>query len=102
LLAVVSSMIFTSPGFLGSVTGLGVGFLIYFVLHKIAGMGAGDVKLMAVVGAFKGLPFVIFASFYILCIGSILGLLILARREKLFVSLVWVFSTVAGALRPGI
>lgn len=34
--------------------GLGLAFLIYFPLYLIRGMGAGDVKLMAAVGAIVG------------------------------------------------
>ena len=63
-------------------------------------MGMGDVKLMAAVGAWKGLPFVLFASFYILCIGSVLGLLVLAWRGTLFSSLQWVLATVVGSVVP--
>jgi prepilin peptidase CpaA len=34
--------------------GLGLAFLVYFPLYLIRGMGAGDVKLMAAVGAIVG------------------------------------------------
>src|SRR5579864_8831891 len=56
--------------FAQSVTGLLAAFLLYFALHKLSGLGAGDVKLMAAIGALKGFPFVLYATFYILCIGS--------------------------------
>jgi prepilin peptidase CpaA len=37
-----------------SFAGLGLAFLIYFPLYLLRGMGAGDVKLMAAVGAIVG------------------------------------------------
>lgn len=37
-----------------SLEGIGVAFLIYFPLYLLRGMGAGDVKLMAAVGAIVG------------------------------------------------
>jgi prepilin peptidase CpaA len=37
-----------------SLMGLGLAFLIYFPLYLLRGMGAGDVKLMAAVGAIVG------------------------------------------------
>jgi prepilin peptidase CpaA len=41
-------------GALLSLKGLGVAMLIYFPLYALRGMGAGDVKLMAAVGALTG------------------------------------------------
>jgi prepilin peptidase CpaA len=37
-----------------SLAGLGLGFAVYFPLYLLRGMGAGDVKLMAAVGAIVG------------------------------------------------
>lgn len=37
-----------------ALAGLGLAFLIYFPLYLLRGMGAGDVKLMAAVGALVG------------------------------------------------
>jgi prepilin peptidase CpaA len=41
-------------GFKNAALGVGLGFLVYFCLYLLRGMGAGDVKLMAAVGAFSG------------------------------------------------
>jgi prepilin peptidase CpaA len=43
-----------STGLLFSLKGLGIAFLFYFPLYLLRAMGAGDVKLMAAVGAIVG------------------------------------------------
>lgn len=42
------------PGILFSMAGLGTGFGLFILLYLAGGMGAGDVKLMAAVGAMVG------------------------------------------------
>jgi leader peptidase (prepilin peptidase)/N-methyltransferase len=53
--------------------------LIYRLLRKVEGMGGGDIKLMAMIGAFLGLklvlPVIVIASFA----GSVYGVFILRR-----------------------
>lgn len=66
---------------------MGGGFLwgmayVYYLLTKQEGMGGGDIKLLAWIGAllgWKAIPFVIMSS---AIIGSVVGL-ILARKENL-------------------
>ena len=41
-------------GFFFALKGLGLGFGVYFALHLLHAMGAGDVKLMAAVGSITG------------------------------------------------
>lgn len=56
--------------------------LLYFLIRKQDGMGGGDIKLLAMLGAFLGwqaLPFIIFASSLS---GSIIGIMILAFQQK--------------------
>jgi len=56
--------------------------LLYFLLRKHEGMGGGDIKLLAMLGAFLGwqsLPFIIFASSLS---GSFVGLLAMAIQRK--------------------
>jgi len=49
-------------GFLASLQGIGIGFALTFVVYLVGGLGAGDVKLMAALGAFLG-PKEIFMAF---------------------------------------
>jgi prepilin peptidase CpaA len=86
------------PSLMESFLGLAGGFLLFFVLYKLSGLGAGDVKLMAAIGALKGLPFVMYSAFYILCIGVAVGLLLLAWRGRLASSLRWVLMTLVSCV----
>lgn len=55
-------------GFLWALEGMGIGFLLTLPLYVLKTMGAGDVKLMAMVGAFVGIPAVLYtvlASFIV-------------------------------------
>jgi leader peptidase (prepilin peptidase) / N-methyltransferase len=56
--------------------------LFYLLLRKQEGMGGGDIKLLAMIGAFLGwqsLPFVIFMSSIT---GSVVGLLAMIQQKK--------------------
>jgi leader peptidase (prepilin peptidase)/N-methyltransferase len=56
--------------------------LIYVLLRRQEGMGGGDIKLLAMIGAWLGwqsLPFVIFFSSFT---GSIVGLLAMRTQKK--------------------
>lgn len=66
-----------SPGGIGAASALGgmaAGFLLLLPLHLLRVMGAGDVKLMAAVGAFVGYPEVLLALSAALVAGGALAL----------------------------
>lgn len=50
----VNATLFGLAGLKGSVEGFGLALLIYIPLYLLRGMGAGDVKMMAAVGAIVG------------------------------------------------
>ena len=81
---------------LGALFIYGVGE-IYFRLRHIEGMGFGDVKLMAMVGAFLGAKLALFTIFTGALLGSIFGVIAtlavwrkrIARRRRHQTSQVW-------------
>jgi leader peptidase (prepilin peptidase) / N-methyltransferase len=79
----------SSLGFMSSLIGAASGFLFYYliaylsiVIMKKEGMGGGDIKLMAMVGAFLGWKAVILTTFLGSLLGSAVGIAIMIGRGK--------------------
>jgi len=102
VLGIALSFFQSNPDPYQSAAGLTGALLLYGLLRKLSGMGAGDVKLMAAVGAIKGLHFVIFSSLYIFGFGCLAGLVVLAWKGRLIPGVKWVALTVASVLVPRI
>ncbi|NPV27637.1 MAG: hypothetical protein HPY81_09425 [Firmicutes bacterium] len=68
-------------GLLFSLKGLGVGLAVLLLPFLMGGLGAGDVKLMATVGAIKGALFVLYSFFATALFGGLLSILVLLRRK---------------------
>ncbi|MDY6855614.1 MAG: prepilin peptidase [Thermodesulfobacteriota bacterium] len=69
----------------GSVAGGGALLCIavlYSLLTKREGMGAGDIKLLAMIGAFLGLKAVIMTAFLGSFIGSIIGITVMLKEKR--------------------
>ncbi len=58
---------------LGMLAGLGILLIPYF----LGGMGAGDVKLLAVIGAMMGIKFVLMSAVYMALAGGVMALAVL-------------------------
>ncbi len=82
---------------LGFLTGLG----ILLIPYMLGGMGAGDVKLLALIGAMKGTTFVVFTGIYMALIGGIIALGILFFRKGVLSRLKSIFYSIAG-LKNGV
>jgi prepilin peptidase CpaA len=65
----------THPTFLWALGGLATGFVIMLPLYALKVMGAGDVKLMAMAGAFLGVPDTLYAVLYTFIAGGVAALL---------------------------
>ncbi|HEV8039465.1 MAG TPA: prepilin peptidase [Bryobacteraceae bacterium] len=75
------------PGARASLLGIVLAFLIYFPLYLLRGMGAGDVKLMAAIGAIVG-PANWFGIFIVSALlGGIVAVFLLLARGRLLNSL---------------
>jgi len=87
-------------GWAFSLEGLTFGFVVYFVLYALHAMGAGDVKLMAAIGAFTG-PVNWFGIFAVSAIiGGVMGLLLAILRKRLK-STVWNMGFIVGEMTRG-
>ena len=88
------------PGFLFSLKGFALGFGLYFLLYALHAMGAGDVKLMAAVGALVGWEdwFGIFLATAIL--GGILAGLVMIFRKRVKKT-VWNLGYILGEMKRG-
>jgi prepilin peptidase CpaA len=70
-------------GLVFSLAGLAVGFGIYAVLYALRAMGAGDVKLMAAVGALVGYQRWFGIFFITALIGGVMALILVVSRGRL-------------------
>ena len=70
--------------FLNHVLGFGFGFGVLFIAYLMGGMGGGDVKLMAAVGAFLGWHdwATVHAMFYSFLVGAAVGLIVLVWKGQ--------------------
>jgi prepilin peptidase CpaA len=67
-----------APGFLRALAGMGVGLASLLPLYAIGGMGAGDVKLMAGVGAWMGPAITLWAFATSAIVGGVMALAMVA------------------------
>jgi prepilin peptidase CpaA len=79
----VNTFLFEWAGLRQSLYGLGLAFLIYFPLYLLHGMGAGDVKLMAAVGAIVGWADWLGIFFLTAIVGGLAAIALLAGRSQL-------------------
>lgn len=71
------------PGLLDWTLGLLAGMAFLIIPYILGGMGAGDVKLLGMVGAIMGLEFVIFNFLFMALWGGLGALLVLYRSGRL-------------------
>lgn len=85
---VANFMIYGWSGISTATVGFLLGLAILFIPFYLGGMGAGDVKLLAVIGALKGTSFVFTTAIYMAIVGAIIALLIMLfhkdQAKKLF------------------
>ena len=87
-----------------SLLGAAVGFLPLLVAWKAGGIGGGDAKLMAVVGALGGWPFALAVLFFGFLAAAAMALVVMLRRRivKQTLGRIWQFLWLAaGGVKPG-
>ncbi|MFD1637682.1 A24 family peptidase [Evansella tamaricis] len=81
LLAIVFNVFLHGwTGLLDSLLGFLLGFGILLIPYLMGGMGAGDVKFLALIGAIMGPAFVFSTTIYMALLGGVIGLIILLFR----------------------
>ena len=70
-------------GLTSSALGLLLGMALLILPFLAGGMGAGDVKLMGIIGLYKGPAFVFQAFLLTAIVGGVIALIILAKKKKL-------------------
>lgn len=75
------------PGLYQSIMGIATGLGLLLIPFTLGGMGAGDVKLLATIGAVKGPLFVLYAAVGMALAGGALALIVLTYQGLLIQSL---------------
>jgi len=88
-------------GFVGSAFGLGAGFVPMLIFWLAGGVGGGDAKLMAAVGALSGWRFALSAMFYGFAVAALMAIIVIIRKKVLLRTLKRIFRTLYLALTPG-
>lgn len=71
----------------GSLAGLFIGFLLMMPGYMLGATGAGDVKLMAAVGAIVGPALVVSAFLFTAIAGGVVAIVVAARRGRMAATL---------------
>jgi len=89
--------------------GLGLGLLLFLPLYLVRAMGAGDVKLLAMIGAFLGPGDTFYAALASMIVGGLLSILFVLMRgtaRRLLYNLGSLFQlgllSVAGGSKPNL
>ncbi|WP_159883534.1 A24 family peptidase [Paenibacillus puerhi] len=96
-------------GLAGSTVGLVAGFVPMLLLYALRGVGAGDVKLFAAIGAVTGAAFTLYAMAVSLCFAGFIACLVFLWRhdrvqkfKEVFGVLLrmWLFRDLAALIKP--
>jgi prepilin peptidase CpaA len=94
-----------SQGVVSALAGAGLGFVLLIPFYAVRAMGAGDVKLLAALGALLGPQTLLVAAAAGALVGGLMSLIILARRGRLALAVHQMFvmhtiPTPSGAKAP--
>lgn len=76
-----------SAGLRTAFIGFAAGILFLIIPFALGGMGAGDVKLLAAVGALNGAGFTLYTFVYGAAVGGVMALVLVIFRRKIFPAL---------------
>lgn len=103
IVLIINSWVYGFDGFKLSSLGFLTGMAILLIPYLLGGMGAGDVKLLAFVGAAKGVTFAINSAIYMALIGGLISLIVLIFNKQaisFFKSVIfWIISRIYNVRR---
>lgn len=70
------------PGLLFALKGLATGFALLFAMYLLGGVGAGDVKLFAAIGAITGVAYTLSATMYSLLAAAVIGIVFMVIKGE--------------------
>lgn len=73
-----------APGLKSSLQGFLIAALLMGTLTLLGGMGGGDTKLIAAIGAIKGYPFIVDVLFYSFLVGGAIALSVAVWQGRFF------------------
>ncbi len=93
---------FSPVAVFSALAGFLAAFIFSLLLYLMSGMGGGDVKLLAMVGAFVGWPNIVDVLFYTIVFGVLLAIIYLIITKKMLEMLKGLKTFVQGVFYPGI
>ncbi|MRH44310.1 prepilin peptidase [Aquibacillus halophilus] len=81
-------------GLLFSGLGFLVGLMVFLIPYLLGGMGAGDVKLMAAIGALTGASFVFYSALITSIIGGFIAIVLIIKRRGITFSIKSLFFSI--------
>ena len=79
---ILNTLLFSWHGFLLALLGFGCSLLVYLPLYLLRAMGAGDVKLMAAVGAIAGPVNWLYIFLFTALLGGVISLVYVVSRKR--------------------
>lgn len=89
------------PELAASLAGLFIVFVPALALFALSGIGGGDVKLLAAVGALVGYPLVVDVVFYAIVAGCALGLIVIIWQRRVLTTLAGLWQLLKSLFYPG-
>lgn len=86
-------------GLTNSFLGFSSGLAMLIIPFALGGIGAGDVKLLALIGAMKGWSFAISTAFYMFIIGGLIALVVIIANKETVKFFKNIFCFLAGLFK---
>jgi prepilin peptidase CpaA len=102
--ALLMRLLSAHPGasLLAGLGGMGIGLALFLPLYLLRGMAAGDVKMMAVVGAFTNPNDVFEIAVLSWCAGGVMGLVLVLVNRRLGLVVGNLGRMLRGVMTPGV